>query len=75
MKIVDGKIKCKNEYEQHAIEAILFPETFAYEYLCKKSKKYYNKLLTNPELYDIMTSQRKKRGNENECQKKLSLRP
>ena len=63
MKIIDGKIKCKNEYEQHAIEAILFPDTFAYEYLCKKSKKYYYKLLTNPELYGIMTSQREK-GSE-----------
>ena len=64
MKIIDGKIKCKNEYEQLAIEAILFPDTFAYEYLCKKSKKYYNKLLTNPELYDIMTSHQRKERNK-----------
>lgn len=61
MEIIDGKIKCENEYEQHAIVALLFPETFAYEYLCKKSKKYYNKLLTNPELCDIIKSQRNER--------------
>jgi hypothetical protein len=56
MKIINDKIKCENEYEQYAIEALLFPEVFAYEYMCEKSKKYYNKLLTNPKLCDIIKS-------------------
>lgn len=66
MQIIDGKIKCKNEYEYHAVIALLFPDIFAYEYLCKKSKKYYSKLLTNPELCDIITSQRNKRDVHND---------
>ena len=61
MEIINGKIKCKNEYEHHAIMALLFPDVFDYEYLCKKSKKYYNKFLTNSELCDIITSQRNER--------------
>ena len=65
MKIIDGKIKCKNKYEQYAIETILFPEVFAYEYLCEKSKKYYNKLLTNSELCAIIESQQRKEVKKN----------
>ena len=61
MEIISGKIKYENEYEYRAIITLLFPEVFSYDYLCKKSKKYYNKLLTNPELCDIIKSQRNKR--------------
>lgn len=62
MKIIDGCICCGNNHEFFAIEALLAPEIFYYPYLPRKVQKYYNKLLTNPELCAIIKSQRKERG-------------
>ena len=69
MKIVDGHIRCGNNWELFTVEALFAPEIFYYPYLPRKVQKYYNKLLTNNELCAIIKSQREERGNKNESKR------
>lgn len=58
MRLWEGRIETKDDDENSAVLAILYPNLFNFDYMTPKAKQYYDEIVNNEFYYNWLLKRR-----------------